>query len=540
MNSQSDSRLVSLFESFSGIASIIIFLVGCIVLIGWAFNITILKSLSPNLVAMKANTAINFSLIGVSLWFLQTKRVNKKTRYVAQLCAFVVALVGLLSLCEYLFNCNFGIDQLLFKEPPGAVGTSHPGRMAPNTAVNFSIIGIALLLLDVESRGGYRPAQFLISIEGIISSLALVGYIYGLLFLYRVIPSYTQMALHTAIAFNLVFVGVLFARPDRGLMAILTSGNIGGRLLRRSLFVVICVPLILGWLMLVGEQKGFYGSVFALLLFALISIIVFAILIWVYAKLLDVSDGKRKQMEEELQKAKELAEHANRSKSTFLTNMSHELRTPLNSVIGFAEVLKDKKFGTISEKQEKYVENILVSGNHLLSLINDILDISKVESGKMELALSEFSFPQVLENIKIILKELALKKNISIETFVAPDVSIITADERKIKQIMYNLLSNAIKFTPEDGKVNISARIKEKELQVRVSDTGIGIRQEDVGKLFQPFQQIDSEHTHQYKGTGLGLSLSKNLVELHGGQIWCESEYRKGSTFIFTIPLKRE
>lgn len=219
--------------------------------------------------------------------------------------------------------------------------------------------------------------------------------------------------------------------------------------------------------------------------------------------------------------------------------MSHELRTPLNSIIGFAELLQNGKIGQLTEKQARYANNVFVSGRHLLGIINDILDLSKIESGKMDLVLSEFSVSKLIDSIQVIIKEIAFKKNITIVSHISPKVSVITADEKKTKQIMYNLLSNAIKFTPGGGKVNIEADIKDEELLVSVADTGIGIKQKDIDKLFKAFQQIDSEYAQKYGGTGLGLSLNKKLVELHGGKIWAESEFGKGTTFIFTIPLRR-
>ena len=219
--------------------------------------------------------------------------------------------------------------------------------------------------------------------------------------------------------------------------------------------------------------------------------------------------------------------------------MSHELRTPLNSVIGFADVLQSERIGKLTEKQARYVTNILTGGKDLLSLINDILDLSKIEAGKLELALSEFSFPKLIESIKVLLKELAFKGNITMNSRIAPEISVIKADERKIKQIMYNLLSNAIKFTPEGGKVDIEADIKDKELRVSVADTGIGIKEEDMDRLFGAFLQIESEYTQKHGGTGLGLILAKALVQLHHGKIWVESEFGKGSTFTFTIPFNK-
>jgi signal transduction histidine kinase len=248
-------------------------------------------------------------------------------------------------------------------------------------------------------------------------------------------------------------------------------------------------------------------------------------------------ERKVKERTKELVEVNKYLDKASQAKSEFLANMSHELRTPLNAVIGFAEVLQDKKFGSLNEKQARYVNNISTSGTHLLGLINDILDLSKIESGKMTFVLSEFSFPKLIKDIKVILKELAFKKNIILEDHISPEISIIKADEKKIKQIMYNLLSNAIKFTPKGGKINIKADIKDKELKVSVTDTGIGIKEKNTDKLFKTFQQIDNEYTRKYGGTGLGLALTKRLVELHGGKIWIESQFGKGSIFTFTILL---
>ncbi|MCK4815509.1 PAS domain-containing protein, partial [bacterium] len=262
-------------------------------------------------------------------------------------------------------------------------------------------------------------------------------------------------------------------------------------------------------------------------------------------KLEDKLKDYTKDLEEEVEeRTKQLVmvnrhlEKADRAKSEFLASVSHELRTPLNSVIGFAEVLQDQKVGQLTQKQVRCVDNILTSGNHLLGLINDILDIAKIESGKMKLALSEFLFPELIKSINVILKETAFKKNITIKNHIVPQVSVIKADERKMKQIIYNLLSNAIKFTPDGGKIDINTDIKDKELWFSVVDTGIGIKQEEMNKLFKTFQQIDSEYTRKYGGTGLGLSLTKKMVELHGGKIWAESELGKGTTFTFTIPLR--
>lgn len=257
------------------------------------------------------------------------------------------------------------------------------------------------------------------------------------------------------------------------------------------------------------------------------------------AKLNKELEDKVLERTKQLDDARLSAEAANRAKSEFLANMSHELRTPLNSVIGFSEVLYDEKFGILNEKQKEYVNDVLESGNHLLSLINDILDLSKVEAGKMELSLSGFSLKHLLEESMILIKERALKHNIEISTSIASDVEEMMGDHRKVKQIVFNLLSNAIKFTPDGGKIGIRARKIDGSYEVTVWDTGIGISNEEQENLFKEFVQIQNTYTRQHSGTGLGLALSRKFVELHKGKIWVESEGRgKGSEFKFTLPIK--
>ena len=243
------------------------------------------------------------------------------------------------------------------------------------------------------------------------------------------------------------------------------------------------------------------------------------------------------QQQELAESNRRLAE-VSRTKSDFLANMSHELRTPLNSVIGFSEVLLDQMYGPISEKQQEYVDNILTSGRHLLSLINDILDLSKVESGKMELELNTFSLLESLDASLMMLWEKALKSGVELHLGLAPQADVcIVADQRKLKQIIFNLLSNAVKFTPAGGTVNVSALRDGDFIEITVADTGTGIKAEDIPKLFQTFTQLESAYTKEYEGTGLGLALTRQLVELHGGRIWVESEFGTGSRFSFTIPL---
>jgi two-component system CheB/CheR fusion protein len=254
---------------------------------------------------------------------------------------------------------------------------------------------------------------------------------------------------------------------------------------------------------------------------------------------------ERKETEKVMGKAHEeleaLATELKRAalvKTEFLSNMSHELRTPLNSINGFSEVLYDETFGPLNVKQKQYVNNVLTSGKHLLLLINQILDMAKIEAGKVKLTLSSLQMKSLLNEISLLVADMVSKKKIEMVLEIAEDMPNIEADELKVREIIYNLLSNAVKYTPEGGKIGIRAKKADSEIEVVVWDTGVGIASENMEKIFEGFFRVDTPYSRVTEGTGLGLPLSKKLVELHGGKLSVESEgLDKGTSVRFTLPI---
>jgi signal transduction histidine kinase len=431
-------------------------------------------------------------------------------------------------------------------------GHIHKGQMAGVSAsVAFLILinpPTLWLLKRITQINSYKNLSLVINILEIIGYTSIIYFLGGIEATY-LIPIYSLL---------ITYVGVVAPRKLPFIIAGICS----------IAFALIVVLEYLGFLPNQFHAMGFYfpwKNQFDIL-FVITALLFMGAFIASYTgNLLKENREKLRWQNAELVQAKEAAETASRTKSEFLANMSHELRTPLNHIIGFTELVVDKQFGALNEAQEEYLNDALSSSRHLLSLINDILDLSKVEAGKLALEVTDVDLRMLLERSLIMFKEKALKHRIQLSVDIDGIPGTIQADERKLKQVLYNLLANAVKFTPEGGSVTLSARYLsfrdghwfpregqpvrlpldgddplmrgEGLIDISVQDTGLGIKREDLKRIFDPFERVESLSGLRHPGTGLGLFLTRRLVELHGGKIWAESDGEgRGSKFTFVIP----
>jgi two-component system, cell cycle sensor histidine kinase and response regulator CckA len=628
-------------------AAVVAIVVGILVLLGWGLDIEVLRTFIPGMSnAMVPSTALCFVLAGASLWLLRDEEGHRPQRRIGRAYAFIVAAIGLLKLSEYVFGWDLGIDQTLLTKNAGPF----PGQMAIPSAFGFVLIGAALMSLDYERTSGSRPAQTFTLVAGLFPLLGLIGRLYDVPTLSRLVGGTVAMALHTAITFSVVCAGVLAARPSSGLMRIVTTDGPGRLLLRRLLPSALGVVVLAGWVRLTGERSGLYAAEFGVSLFAIFTIVLLTLLIGRTARSLYMSDLERREAEEKLKESEQrqkamLASIAdivlitdsegavvsiNRAmerlsgwsqeeaegmavedvcplvdargqfivsekrflaraigarevvvsrgydvslltrdgrripvsvaaapildeqgellggvdvlrdvsherevdqlKSSLISTVSHELRTPLTMIQGFSELLLTRE---VDEKNtQEALEQINVSARRLGRLIEDLLSVSRIESGRLDVRLAPVDLPQAVEEVSALFDR---DREVRIEA--AADLPPVMADGELLIRILTNLLSNAVKYSPPDTLISVTARRIGTNVEVSVSDRGIGMTKAETTRLFDKFFRADRPEVRSAGGTGLGLYITRNLVEMQGGQIWAESELGRGTSFRFTLAL---
>ncbi|HEV7487650.1 MAG TPA: PAS domain-containing sensor histidine kinase [Thermoanaerobaculia bacterium] len=629
-----------------------------------------LKSVLPRLAQMKVNTAIGLICCGTALWFLVR---HPERRALVRFFVAVVLAIGTLTIVEYLSGHDFGIDQLLFTDPAGVAGTLSPGRMAPTTAINFLLTGLALLLLDLPGRGNV-PA-LLATIAGFVGIQTFLGYVFGGKSQFA-FERYTQMPVHAAVAFVALAAGILFARPDRGMMAVISASGGAGRIARNLLPAAFLLPLLLGILASAGFRAGYLDIASAWALFVGVSMTLFAVLIWLNARSVMAFDRKRRQLietvpamiwerrydqngelarsyvspyvrtllgytEEEwlssgdfwqrtvdtkdlgvlserlrdvvtsstsmlcrmtskdgtqlwtevstsgfggsdgdrsgtrtvmvdatasinatirrevddkifnefstlnnematmqrtlVQQQVELRA-MNEEKNHFIGMAAHDLRNPLSSILMFSEVLLRQGTGG-DAKQIRMIEQIKSVSQKMTEIVNDFLDVSKIESGELSLNLDDVDLNVLVAEVLELQRPAAARKETRLEFTPEPERLDVRADSGKIEQVVTNLITNAVKFSPHGSTIRVRIVRRDGMAILSVTDEGPGIAADEIPRLFRPFQRGSAVVTGQEQSVGLGLVICKKIVEGHGGRIWIESEMGNGATFYVELPL---
>jgi signal transduction histidine kinase len=553
-------------------ALIAIVATGLCVIAGWVLDVETLKSGLPGFVAMKINTAIGFIMSGVALYLL---RSTGRPSSAGRIPALVTAVLGLLTLVEYLLSVELGIDQALIAEPPGAVGTVHPGRMSPVTAFNFFITGMALLLLDRRSGRGRRAAEALALLGGGLSLLGVIGYVYGAEGFYNLLPNLTGIALNTAILFCLLFFAIAVARPHHAAVRLLTDGGSAGILARRMIPAALILPLGLEWASGIARFIPRYGVQAENALHATLTIVLLIVITVVTGKLLKQLDADKASLQAQLEASRDglelvviertcelvqeihernavevelresrdrldqrVAERteelaaANADLKQFAYVASHDLREPLRMVTSYLTLVSRKLGPDIDDDMKAFIGFAVDGAKRMDALILGLLDYARITRGQtpfVPLALGHI-VAESLDNLRVTSQEAGA------DITVAEGLPTVMGDDIELVRLFQNLVGNAIKYRVADRPIHVSIGWRDDggEWWVWVKDNGIGIEPEYFEQVFGLFQRLVPRD--QFEGTGIGLAVCKKIIENHGGRIWIESTLHEGSTFLFAIP----
>jgi signal transduction histidine kinase len=523
---------------------------------GWVLDSEWLKAfLSPG-ITIKTNASIALSCSGLSLLLLLPEGAPRPQRIAGAVLAGIVLAIGALTLTEHVVGWNLGIDERVFSEAPGAFATASPNRMGPPASACFTLLGLALLLLDRPAGRVRFPSQYLALPAILLALLPILGYAYGVQQLYGV-ARLTGIAAHTALALLVLGLSVLAARPVRSVAALLCREDAAGALARRLLLPALIVPFGVGLIVTAGTARRSYEPAFAVSVMALALMAAMSVLIWWTGRHLGRTAEERHRAEEALreseakyrslaesmrvaklsaERAQATAEEANSAKDQFLAVLSHELRTPLSPVLTGISLLETES--DLSEPGRRVLDVLRRNVELESCLIDDLLDLTRITRGKVELDKRQIELCTILDRAVEVCHPDMEARRLRFDMDYGPGPYIVNADAARLQQVFWNLLKNAIKFTPPGGCVGIRCRPNDGQVIVEVHDSGIGIEPSALSSIFDAFAQAPRSVTRQFGGLGLGLTISKALVDLHDGNIEARSEGpNRGATFSVRVPM---
>lgn len=518
---------------------------GGLALSGWTFEAPILASLVAGWATMKPNAALALVAAAGALGLLAAEGLSRRARIAGAVAAWLVAAIGALTLLEILGGRDLGIDRWLFSVPLDLVDGFHPFRMSPATAASLVGLGLGLLLLAL----GFEVLSQVSGLGlGLVACCSLVAYGYGPRTLEASGPFVTQ-SLPTALALLALGLGLALARPRRGLMAVVTAPNLGGVAARRLLPLAVAVPILLGWLQLEGEERGFFDDALGSALFVVAKVVVVSAVVWWTAWSLCRLDGKRLRAEEawrigldDLKLAEAKARHyarqlerSNWELERFAYVASHDLQEPLRTLAGFSELLSERYSGRLDGDADEFLGFIRSGALRMQTMVQDLLSYSRVGTHGEPFAAVDCAVlvDEVIADLGAAIEEAGAR--------VSHDaLPTLEADRAQLRQAFTNLVGNALKYRRPGvpPEVRVSAERVEGAWQLAVTDNGIGIEPQYFERIFVVFQRLHGRD--EYPGTGIGLAITQRVVERHGGRIWVESRHGEGSTFRFTIPDSKE
>ncbi|HEY3494108.1 MAG TPA: ATP-binding protein [Polyangiaceae bacterium] len=525
------------------LATIELYLVlgGLVSLSGYVADIPRLTDWANTGISIQPNTSLAVTLAGTALFSLR-----RGWRRLSPLLGIFLVAIGSTALFEHASGLDLGIDRvLLFGRSWGQFGVTSPGRMGLSAATAWTLIGIAVVLASRPrgSRARRWVAALALGTLGL-STLGLIGYLYGASTLYS-LPRSTVIALQTATFILATSLGLVLNTPECGPLRLLTSDTEGGSLARRLIPALVLVPTLVGLVRVRGERHGYFDTAFGSATRTLVEMLLFTLL--VASSAAEINSHAERRAEAERQRADLLekeraaraeAERATRLKDEFLSTLSHELRTPLSAILGWTQILKKRM--TSDEPARNALDVIERNGRAQAKLVTDLLDISRITSGTMRLEVQPVDLAAVSKAAVDSILPAAAAKDVRLEIAIAPTVPLVSGDPARLQQVVWNLLSNAVKFTPRGGRVQLGVSQVDSQVEIRVRDSGQGIAEEFLPHLFERFRQADGSTARQHGGLGIGLSIVKQLVELHGGNVYALSAGAdRGATFIVDLPLDR-